>query len=159
MKTVIVKLGGEVVASPEMGAIAAGLRALVAAWHRVAVVHGGGPQASALQKRLGQEPRIVAGKRVTDEAALEVMKYVVAGQVNADLCAKLLAAGVVGLGLHGASGHAIRARRRPPASTSGCCLRSRRWASCRCSRASGATRRGSSSTSTATPWRASSPAR
>jgi acetylglutamate kinase len=114
MTNVVVKLGGEVVASPEMDAIASGLRALVQAWHRVAVVHGGGPQATALQKRLGQEPRIVAGKRVTDEAALDVMKYVVAGQVNADLCARLLAAGVVGLGLHGASGHAIRARRRPP---------------------------------------------
>jgi acetylglutamate kinase len=114
MKTVVVKLGGEVVSSPEMPAIAQGLRALQHGGHRVAVVHGGGPQATALQKRLGLEPRIVAGKRVTDEATLDVMKYVVAGQVNADLCARLLREGVVGVGLHGASGQAIRARRRPP---------------------------------------------
>jgi acetylglutamate kinase len=114
MKNVVVKLGGEVVASPEMDAIAKDLRALLLAGHRVAVVHGGGPQASALQERLGQTPRIIAGKRYTDAATLDVMKYVVAGQVNVDLCAKLLANGVVGVGLHGASGQVIQARRRPP---------------------------------------------
>jgi acetylglutamate kinase len=114
MKNVVVKLGGEVVASPEMDAVAEDLRELVHAGHRVAVVHGGGPQASALQKRLGQEPRIIAGKRYTDEATLDVMKYVVAGALNVELCAKLLAHGVLGVGLHGASGHMIQARRRPP---------------------------------------------
>jgi acetylglutamate kinase len=113
-KQIVVKLGGEVVGSPEMPAIAGGIRKLVEAWHRVSIVHGGGPQATALSKRLGIEPRIFAGKRQTDEATLDVMKYVVAGQVNADLCARLLAGGVVGVGLHGASGHVIRATRRPP---------------------------------------------
>lgn len=119
MMTVVVKLGGEVVASPELDLIARDVRALVGAWHRVALVHGGGPQASALQRRLGQEPRIVAGKRVTDEATLEVMKYTVAGQVNVDLCARLLANGVMPVGLHGASGHVLQARRRPPRAMTG----------------------------------------
>jgi acetylglutamate kinase len=114
MKTVVVKLGGEVVASPEMDVIACDVRELVEGWHRVAIVHGGGPQASALQERLGLEPRILAGKRVTDEATLEVMKYVVAGQVNVDCCTRLLANGVMPVGLHGASGHVVQARRRPP---------------------------------------------
>jgi acetylglutamate kinase len=80
----------------------------------VTVVHGGGPQATAVQKLLGQQTRMVAGRRYTDPAALEVMKYVVAGQVNVDLCAKLLAHGVFGVGLHGASAHVVQARRRPP---------------------------------------------
>jgi acetylglutamate kinase len=119
MKNVVVKLGGEVVASPEMPAIAQGLRVLVEGGHRVSVVHGGGPQATALQRRLGLEPRIIAGKRYTDEPTLDVMKYVVAGQVNADLCARLLHGGVVGVGLHGASGNVIRARRRPPSVVTG----------------------------------------
>jgi acetylglutamate kinase len=114
MMSVVVKLGGEVVASPELDVIADDLRELVAGWHRVAVVHGGGPQATALQKRLGLEPRIIAGKRYTDPATLDVMKYVVAGQLNVDLCARLLARGVLAVGLHGASGHAIQASRRPP---------------------------------------------
>lgn len=111
---VVVKFGGEVVASPEMDGIADDLRHLVQAGHRVVVVHGGGPQATALQKRLGLEPRIVAGKRYTDPATLEVMKYVVAGQLNVDLCARFLARGLLAVGLHGASGHCIRAERRPP---------------------------------------------
>lgn len=114
MKTVVVKLGGEVAASPEMDAIAADVRQLVEAWHRVAIVHGGGPQATALQRRLGIEPRVTAGKRFTDPETLEVMKYVVAGQVSVDLCARLLKNGVMGVGLHGASGNVLRAVRRPP---------------------------------------------
>jgi len=114
MKTLVVKLGGEVVASPEMDLLARDLRALQHQGHRVALVHGGGPQASALQKKLGLEPRIIAGKRYTDEATLEVMKYVVAGQVNVDLCGALLRNGVLGVGLHGGSGLALQATRRPP---------------------------------------------
>jgi acetylglutamate kinase len=114
MKTIVLKLGGEIVHSPDLEIIARDLRTLVDGWHRVAVVHGGGPQASALQKRLGLETRMVAGRRYTDAPTLEVMKYVVAGQLNVDLCARLLANGVMPVGLHGASGHVIQATRRPP---------------------------------------------
>ncbi len=114
MKTIVLKLGGEIVQSPDLDVIARDLRTLVDGWHRVAVVHGGGPQATALQKTLGIETRIVAGRRYTDPATLEVMKYVVAGQLNVDLCARLLANGVMPVGLHGASGHVIAATKRPP---------------------------------------------
>jgi acetylglutamate kinase len=114
MKTIVLKLGGEIVHSPDLETIARDLRALVDAWHRVAIVHGGGPQATALQRRLGLETRMVAGRRYTDAATLEVMKYVVAGQLNVDLCARLLANGVMPVGLHGASGHVVQATRRPP---------------------------------------------
>jgi acetylglutamate kinase len=113
-KTIVLKLGGEIVQSPELDLIAQDLRELVDGFHRVAIVHGGGPQASALQRRLGIETRQIAGRRYTDPETLEVMKYVVAGQLNVDLCARLLASGVMGVGLHGASGHVVQARRRPP---------------------------------------------
>jgi acetylglutamate kinase len=114
MKTIVMKLGGELVHAPELDLVARDLRVLVEGWHRVAVVHGGGPQATALQKTLGLETRMVAGRRFTDPATLEVMKYVVAGQLNVDLCGRLLANGVMPVGLHGASGHVVKARRRPP---------------------------------------------
>jgi len=114
MMTIVLKLGGELVQSPDLAAIAKDLRVLVDGFHRVAIVHGGGPQATALQKTLGLETRMVAGRRYTDARTLEVMKYVVAGQLNVDLCARLLAAGVMPVGLHGASGHVIQATRRPP---------------------------------------------
>lgn len=114
MASIVVKVGGELVESPEMDAIAADVRRLVEAGHKVSIVHGGGPQATALQKRLGIETRMVAGRRYTDEATLEVMKQIVAGKVNVDVCARLVRHGVLGVGLHGASALAVAARRRPP---------------------------------------------
>ena len=65
----------------------------------IAIVHGGGPQATDLQKRLGLPTTQVAGRRVTDAATLDVMKMVVAGKLNVDLCARLVAA--VAGGRHG----------------------------------------------------------
>ncbi len=77
-------------------------------------MHGGGPQATELQKRLGIETKQVAGRRVTDAATLDVIKMVIAGKVNVDLCAALCAGGVHAVGLHGASSGLVRAKRRPP---------------------------------------------
>jgi acetylglutamate kinase len=111
---VIIKLGGEVVQSAALAAVAADIAELAKEGVRVVVVHGGGPQATALQKALGQEPKIVAGRRVTDAAALEVIKMAIAGKVNVDLCAALLAAGALPVGIHGASGCFVRAHKRPP---------------------------------------------
>jgi acetylglutamate kinase len=111
---VLVKVGGEVVASPAMAILAADLAALQRSGEWAIVVHGGGPQATELQKKLGQTPRVVAGRRITDAAALEVMKMVVAGQVNVDACAALVAAGARPVGLHGASALAVEATKRPP---------------------------------------------
>src|SRR5512138_4013123 len=114
MKTIVLKLGGELVHSPDLDVIARDVRTLVDGFNKVAIVHGGGPQATALQKTLGLEPRMIAGRRYTDAATLDVMKYVLAGQLNVDLCARLLARGVMPVGLHGASGHVVQAVRRPP---------------------------------------------
>jgi acetylglutamate kinase len=112
--TVVIKIGGEVIGSGEANVLAHDLRVLVDDGARVAVVHGGGPQATALQKQLGLETKQVAGRRVTDAATLDVMKMVLAGKLNVDLCAALNAAGVSAVGLHGASGLVVRATRRPP---------------------------------------------
>jgi acetylglutamate kinase len=113
-RPIVVKIGGEVVGSSEAATLAADLRVLVDGGARIAIVHGGGPQATDLQKRLGLSTTQVAGRRVTDAATLDVMKMVLAGKLNVDLCATLLAAGLSPVGLHGASGHVIRATRRPP---------------------------------------------
>jgi len=114
MKTIVVKLGGEIVRSPELDLVARDLRVLADGFHRVSVVHGGGPQLTEMQARLGLETRMVAGRRFTDPATLDVLEAVVAGQLNVNLCARLLANGVMGVGLHGASGHVIQAVKRPP---------------------------------------------
>lgn len=109
----VVKLGGDVVTGDECATVARGVAKLHAKGHRIVLVHGGGPQTSALQRQLGQEPRAVGGRRVTDEATLSALQMAV-GKVNIDLCAALLAAGVMPIGLHGASSLAIEAERRPP---------------------------------------------
>jgi acetylglutamate kinase len=113
-ETVVIKLGGEVVASPHMAAIAADVAAMRGRGEKVVVVHGGGPQATELQKKLGQTPKIVAGRRITDAETLEVMKMAVAGKVNVDACAALVAAGSKPVGLNGASSLTVRAVKRPP---------------------------------------------
>ncbi len=109
----VVKLGGEVIGSAALSVVAPDLAELSRRTHLV-VVHGGGPQANDLQGRLGMTPRKVAGRRVTDEATLDVMKMVVAGKLNVDLCAALVAAGARPVGLHGASARVIASTRRPP---------------------------------------------
>jgi acetylglutamate kinase len=121
--TRVVKLGGEVIRSAALPQLAREVATLDAGTGqldaRVVVVHGGGPQTSALQKALGQTPNIVGGRRITDDDALEAIKMAVAGVANVDLCAALLAAGARPVGLHGGSSATIRAHKRPPRVVSG----------------------------------------
>jgi len=113
----VVKLGGDVLSHPALPAVAADI-ARAASGRRLVIVHGGGPQATALSRRLGLDPRIVGGRRITDAPTLDVMKAVVAGQLNVDLVAALRGAGLPAIGLSGSSG-VIHARRRPPRVVSG----------------------------------------
>lgn len=119
MSLTVIKVGGDIVRSSTLAAVAADVAELAGRGDRVVVVHGGGPQATELQRQLGQEPNIVAGRRITDAGALDVMKMVVAGRINVDLCAALLNAGARPIGLHGASSLAVEAVRRPPRVVSG----------------------------------------
>jgi acetylglutamate kinase len=113
----IVKLGGDVLAGPALAVVAAQI-ARASAGRRLIVVHGGGPQATELGRRLGLEAQLVGGRRITDEATLDVVKMVVAGRLNVDLVAALRAAGVRAVGLAGSSG-IVRGHRRPPRVVSG----------------------------------------
>jgi len=111
----VVKLGGEVLADPRaVDGIAAQVSLLSSLGIRMVVVHGGGPQATALSRRMGADPRIVAGRRVTDDDALAVAKMVYAGQLNVDLLAALRAHEAQGVGLSGVDADLITAHRRPP---------------------------------------------
>ena len=113
----VVKLGGEVLGEAEVLEQVTGQLALLSSLSiRLVVVHGGGPQATALSRRLGVEPRMVAGRRVTDDGALEVAKMVYAGQLNVDLLAALRAHRVQAVGLSGVDADLLTAHRRPPGS-------------------------------------------
>ena len=113
----VVKLGGDVLSEPEtLDGVAGQLALLSSLGIRIVVVHGGGPQASALSRRLGLEPRLVAGRRVTDDNALDVAKMVYAGQINVNLLAALRDHRVQAVGLSGVDAELITAHRRPPVS-------------------------------------------
>jgi acetylglutamate kinase len=113
----VVKLGGDVLGEPKTLDSVAGQLALLSSLSiRIVVVHGGGPQATALSRRLGVEPRMVAGRRVTDDAALDVAKMVYAGQINVNLLAALRDHRVQAVGLSGVDAELITAHRRPPVS-------------------------------------------
>ncbi|HUS13574.1 MAG TPA: acetylglutamate kinase [Chloroflexia bacterium] len=112
---VVVKLGGEIMRqTAALAALAADIAALVAAGQRVVVVHGGGPQADDLAARLGHQVRKVAGRRVTDDGALEVAKMVYGGSINVELVAALGRHGARGVGLSGVDAWLITVTRRPP---------------------------------------------
>ena len=110
--TVVVKLGGEVIASDALTHLAFDI-AKLASTVRIVLVHGGGPQVTKLQERLGIPTRQIGGRRITDADTLEVIKMAIAGKLNVDLCAALTRSGVQAVGLHGASAQVIAATKRP----------------------------------------------
>lgn len=112
---VVVKVGGGLVRSPDaVERLARELATLHAVGIPLLLVHGGGPQATELSGRLGIPVTVIDGRRVTDAAALEVVKMVFAGQLNTDLVAALLRHGVRPVGLSGIAGGMLRAHRRRP---------------------------------------------
>lgn len=114
-QTFVLKLGGEILGNPEaLLDLAVQIALLDSLSIHVVVVHGGGPQATALSKRLGIEPRVVAGRRVTTPEVLEVAKMVFAGQLNVDVLSALRRHGVRPVGLSGVDGGLILAKKRPP---------------------------------------------
>ncbi|GJM27653.1 MAG: acetylglutamate kinase [Cyclobacteriaceae bacterium] len=77
------------------------------------LVHGGGNRASEISKKLGLTPRMVDGRRITDNPTLEVVTMVYGGLVNKNLVAKLQALNVNAIGLSGADGNILPAVKRP----------------------------------------------
>ncbi|MBV8200368.1 MAG: acetylglutamate kinase [Acidobacteria bacterium] len=123
-KTFVVKvggaaLGGDGTASRTAVAVLEQVHVLHQVGIRVVLVHGGGPQSTALSRALGAEPRFVAGRRVTDDAALEVAALVLNGAVNTRLLAACRAVGLPAVGLSGVAAGLLQARRRGPIAVTG----------------------------------------
>jgi acetylglutamate kinase len=113
----VVKLGGDVLADVDVLDHVAGQLALLHSLGiRIVVVHGGGPQASTMLRRLGHEPVMVAGRRVTDDAALEVAKMVYPGLLSTELLSAFRGHQVQAVGLSGVDADLLTAHRRPPVS-------------------------------------------
>ncbi len=119
-KTFVLKAGGDAFVSNET---TRALMEQIGIFHqvgiRVVLVHGGGPQSTALSKRLGLETEIVEGRRVTDAATLEVSTMVLNGEINTRIVAQCRALGIPAIGLSGVDGGLIKANKRPPVQVGG----------------------------------------
>ncbi len=86
---------------------------------RVVLVHGGGPQLTQIQETLGITPRIVAGRRVTDEKSMEVTSMVLNGLVNTQILGICRELDIQAIGVSGVDAGLVRAHKRPPVQIEG----------------------------------------
>jgi len=86
---------------------------------RVVLVHGGGPQLTQIQESLGIAPRMVAGRRVTDERSMEVTSMVLNGLVNTQILGICRELDIAAVGVSGVDAGLVRAHKRPPVTVEG----------------------------------------
>ena len=114
-QTFVVKLSGKATEDHDnLSSLAEELALLHQVGIRICVVHGGGKQLSDLASKLGIEQTIIEGRRVTDDATLEMAKMIFAGKINTDILAALRNRSIEAVGLSGVDGNIVHAERRPP---------------------------------------------
>ena len=111
-KTLVIKYGGNAMTDPALQQdFAEDVVLLKLVGMNPVVVHGGGPQIEAALKRLGKEGRFIQGMRVTDAETMEVVEWVLAGEVQQDIVGLINQAGGKAVGLTGRDGGLIRAKK------------------------------------------------
>ena len=111
-KTLVIKYGGNAMVDPALqAAFAADVVLLKLVGMNPVVVHGGGPQIEAALARLGKKGEFVQGMRVTDAETMEVVEWVLAGEVQQDIVGLINQAGGKAVGLTGRDGGMIRAKK------------------------------------------------
>ncbi len=111
-KTIVIKYGGNAMTDPELQAdFAEDVVLLKLVGMNPVVVHGGGPQIEAALKRLGKQGHFIQGMRVTDAETMEVVEWVLAGEVQQDIVGLINQAGGKAVGLTGRDGGLIRAQK------------------------------------------------
>lgn len=111
--TTVVKIGGALLSSAQQLAEVWSAISDLSTTSRIVLVHGGGPQSTAMARRFGHEPRIVHGRRVTSDLDLSILLWTARGEINSRLVASGLKAGARPVGLSGVDGALIRAEKRP----------------------------------------------
>jgi acetylglutamate kinase len=114
-KTFVVKLSGKATEDHQnLISLAEELALMHQVGIRICVVHGGGKQLTELALKMGVEQTIIDGRRVTDDATLEMAKMIFAGKINTDILSALRHRRVEAVGLSGVDGNIVHAERRPP---------------------------------------------
>ena len=106
----IVKIGGNII--NDEAALISYLKDFAALDAPKILVHGGGKRATEISEAMGLQPKMVAGRRVTDEATLEVVTMVYAGLLNKKITAQLQKFNCNALGLSGADANCILTHKR-----------------------------------------------
>ncbi|MDO9238339.1 MAG: acetylglutamate kinase [Aquabacterium sp.] len=111
-KTIVIKYGGNAMTDPALQAdFAEDVVLLKLVGLNPVVVHGGGPQIDDALNKIGKKGRFIQGMRVTDEETMEVVEWVLAGEVQQDIVGLINVAGGKAVGLTGRDGGMIRARK------------------------------------------------
>ena len=111
-KTMVIKYGGNAMTDPALqAAFAADVVLLKLVGINPVVVHGGGPQIENALSRLGKKGEFIQGMRVTDAETMEVVEWVLAGEVQQDIVGLINQAGGKAVGLTGRDGGLIRAKK------------------------------------------------
>ncbi|MBP6374988.1 MAG: acetylglutamate kinase [Giesbergeria sp.] len=111
-KTIVIKYGGNAMTDPALQAdFAEDVVLLKLVGMNPVVVHGGGPQIEAALGRLGKKGEFIQGMRVTDAETMEVVEWVLAGEVQQDIVGLINQAGGKAVGLTGRDGGLIRAQK------------------------------------------------
>lgn len=112
-KYVVVKYGGNAMTDPQLKkSVMQDILLLQLVGVKVILVHGGGPEISAMLKKLSIESHFENGLRVTDDDTMEVVQMVLAGKVNKSLAADLSALGGRAVGLCGIDGGLIKVHQK-----------------------------------------------
>jgi len=119
-KVFVVKAGGEIFVDPaQTSALMEQVGILHQVGIRVVLIHGGGPQSTQLATALGLDTTFVDGRRVTDDASLDVATMVLNGQINTRVLASCRDLQIPAVGISGIDAGLIRAHRRPPVERDG----------------------------------------
>lgn len=112
-KYVVAKYGGNAMTDPQLKkSVMQDILLLQLVGVKVILVHGGGPEISAMLKKLSIESHFENGLRVTDDDTMEVVQMVLAGKVNKSLAADLSALGGRAVGLCGIDGGLIKVHQK-----------------------------------------------
>ncbi len=110
--TMVIKYGGNAMTDPALQQdFAEDVVLLKLVGINPVVVHGGGPQIETLLKRLGKQGQFIQGMRVTDAETMEVVEWVLGGEVQQDIVGLINQAGGKAVGLTGRDGAMIRAQK------------------------------------------------
>ena len=111
-KTMVIKYGGNAMTDPALqAAFAEDVVLLKLVGINPVVVHGGGPQIENALKRLRKTGEFIQGMRVTDAETMEVVEWVLGGEVQQDIVGLINQAGGKAVGLTGRDGAMIRAQK------------------------------------------------